>query len=205
MSKAWHRSAGILVLGALIAAAVLAGGGVAEADHQLLRRPGQRLLPRLRRLPGEQRDHQRVQCRAPTVLREQPVTRGQVAVFLQRTADVVRPDLIDRPFHVFVACPATTRFAVVSAAGAFVRDIKPERRRPSSSPAQTRSASTSTCRAARGRSRSARRAAAARRPAWATSPDGRATRTPSSSPPTTFRFDVGSLTPTGGWYKFAAP
>ena len=52
---------------------------------------------------------------------DQPVTRGAAAVFLQRTAELVSPALTDRPFHVFVACPTTTRTAVVSSAGGLVR------------------------------------------------------------------------------------
>ena len=54
-------------------------------------------------------------------MRDAPVTRGQMAVFLDRTADVVRPIKIDRPFHVFVASAATTRFPVVSSDGGSVR------------------------------------------------------------------------------------
>jgi len=60
----------------------------------------------------------------PLYCPDDPVTRGQMALFLQRAAeaiaDAVRPKE-DRPFHVFVVCPATTRFAVVSADGTFAR------------------------------------------------------------------------------------
>jgi hypothetical protein len=61
------------------------------------------------------------QVAPPLYCPEQSVTRGQMAVFLERTAEVVRPVKVDRSFHVFVVCGALTRFAVVSAAGAFVR------------------------------------------------------------------------------------
>jgi hypothetical protein len=63
------------------------------------------------------------QVTPPLYCPEQSVTRGQMAVFLDRTADVVRPIKIDRPFHVFVVCAAAAnnRFAVVSEGGTFVR------------------------------------------------------------------------------------
>jgi hypothetical protein len=62
------------------------------------------------------------QVAPPLYCPEQSVTRGQMAVFLDRTADVVRPIKIDRPFHVFVVCAgAVTRFAVVSDTGTFDR------------------------------------------------------------------------------------
>lgn len=58
----------------------------------------------------------------PLYCGDQAVTRGQVAVFLERTADLVLPRLIDRPFHAFVICPGgVLRWAVVSSAGGFVR------------------------------------------------------------------------------------
>ena len=58
----------------------------------------------------------------PLYCGDQAVTRGQVAVFLKKTADVVRPAFVNRPFHVFVVCNAgITKWAVISEAGAFVR------------------------------------------------------------------------------------
>lgn len=173
-ARVCRRSAWFLVLGALIAAAVLSGGGVAVADHNFSDVPDSAFYHDFVDFLVNNGITGGCSVAPPLYCGEEPVTRGQVAVFLERTAETVRPARIDRPFRVFVVCAATNRFAVVSAAAAFVRD-QPERRRPSWTSVHTRSASTSTCRAARGRSRSARRAAAARRPAWATSPDGRAT------------------------------
>jgi hypothetical protein len=51
----------------------------------------------------------------------QPVTRGSMAAFLHRMDGDLRPVQFDRPFHVQVTCAATTRWAVISGAGAFVR------------------------------------------------------------------------------------
>jgi hypothetical protein len=42
-------------------------------------------------------------------------------VYIGAGTNIPRNVLIDRPFHVFAVCPAATRFAVVSAAGALVR------------------------------------------------------------------------------------
>jgi hypothetical protein len=63
------------------------------------------------------------QVAPPLYCPERAVTRGEMAVFLDRTADVVRPVKVDRSFHVFVACAvaADNRFAVVAADGDFVR------------------------------------------------------------------------------------
>ncbi len=42
-------------------------------------------------------------------------------VYIGAASNIPRPAKVDRPFHVFVVCAASTRFAVVSAAGTFVR------------------------------------------------------------------------------------
>jgi hypothetical protein len=58
----------------------------------------------------------------PLYCGEQPVTRGQIAVLLERTANLLVPDKTDRPFHAFVICPGgVIRFAVVSSVGGPVR------------------------------------------------------------------------------------
>ena len=58
----------------------------------------------------------------PLYCGDDPVTRGQVALFLERMADLLVPDLIDRSFHTFVICAGgVNRFAVVASNGTFVR------------------------------------------------------------------------------------
>ncbi len=42
-------------------------------------------------------------------------------VYIGAGTDTPRSVKVDRPFHVFVVCPAATRFAVVASAGALVR------------------------------------------------------------------------------------
>lgn len=51
----------------------------------------------------------------------QPVTRQAMAAFLHRTYDALYPQQLSRPFHLFVHCPATTRYAVVAANGTLAR------------------------------------------------------------------------------------
>jgi hypothetical protein len=51
----------------------------------------------------------------------EPVTRQAMAAFMHRLDGILRPVKTDRPFHVFVVCAAATRYAVVSAAGGFIR------------------------------------------------------------------------------------
>jgi hypothetical protein len=50
-----------------------------------------------------------------------PVSRQAMAAFLHRMDELLRPAVIDRPFHVFVVCAASTRFAVVGSNGTFSR------------------------------------------------------------------------------------
>jgi hypothetical protein len=62
------------------------------------------------------------QLAPPLFCPDVPVTRAQMALFLERFAGFVLPSKIDRPFHTFVQCGGgVSRFAVVSGAGAFVR------------------------------------------------------------------------------------
>src|SRR5262245_43051837 len=51
----------------------------------------------------------------------QAVTRGAMTAFLHRLHGILFPKQFDRPFHVFVQCAATSRYAVVSGAGALSR------------------------------------------------------------------------------------
>jgi hypothetical protein len=50
-----------------------------------------------------------------------PVSRQAMAAFLHRTYDLASPDKLDRSFHVFVVCAASTRWAVVGSNGTFSR------------------------------------------------------------------------------------
>jgi hypothetical protein len=50
-----------------------------------------------------------------------PVSRQAAAAFLHRLFDRVFPVKFDRPFHIFVVCPAATRWAVVESDGSFER------------------------------------------------------------------------------------
>jgi hypothetical protein len=62
------------------------------------------------------------QVTPPLYCPDLPVTRAQMALFLQRFADFLLPAPVNRPFHVFVECGGgVSRFAVVSGVGAFVR------------------------------------------------------------------------------------
>ena len=120
----WRRLGGRVVLVCVMFVGGYLGMGpvpAAEADHQFGDVPNAAFYHNFVDFLVDNAITQGCSVNPPLYCPGQAVTRGQVAVFLKKTADAIRPAPANRPFHVFVACSGTTRFAVVSAAGTFVR------------------------------------------------------------------------------------